>query len=406
MDIFGTADGNGPSAVMTGTNFQMRVSYVDAFGAKYTASPANWVLAATADTKPRDSLEVALETLPDNKVKDVVITTGFDQSIANSIFQRRYLVTFKADTTNSINVGIQQPLVVDSGYACPNAGCSPKIRMPFLYRYATAGQELSFSADGMTTSTSITQIENTGTAESTKFAFMTGTMNGIALGGSNRFDKGYIVRLHPDSQPQMLPGIAVDTAVSADFKRRYDMRILVAVVDPDGDGGDTPNDVYYTKVIVGHDNIMSDSERVGFEHPNNGVWGSGATAGSVKAFKPTIKGFTYQGKIPPFTGLSKVPLAGAPGVYLNFPSVNMVTTNNAGRWYEILIKLPHAVVTPISSANQIKEIDTTKGYVKPVDINVENVECSSRGSCDRSTGTCACYSGYYGNACHLQSAIV
>lgn len=403
MDIFGTSATSSSSSVVQYTKFQMRVSYVDPFGARYPASPANWVLSPDAEDA-RDSLEVALETLPDNKVKDVGVTTNWNSITgAAGVFQRRYLVTFKADTINSVNVGLQRSLVVDSGYACPNAGCSPKIKMPFLYRYASTGADMAIDA----TVNSITADPNAVTNPT--IMFLTGAMNGASIaagsGGGDRFSKGYIVRLHPDSQPQMPPGIAIDMGVAPAFKRRYDMRILVAVVDPDVDGSNTANDIYYTRVIVGHDNIMSDSERVGFS-TDNGVWGK-KPDGTPKPFKASLNGFTYQGKIPADNNAyQKVQVAGAPGVYLTFPGIDIVTTNNNVRFYEILIKLPHAMVTPVSSANQILEIGSTTTYVKPVDINVENMECAGRGTCDRSSGTCACYTGYYGNACHQQSAVV
>ena len=67
-------------------------------------------------------------------------------------------------------------------------------------------------------------------------------------------------------------------------------------------------------------------------------------------------------------------------------------------------------MTPVTKANQLYEIGTpatgSRTYIAPVDENVENVECSSRGTCDRAQGTCVCYKGYTGNSCLIQSAIV
>jgi len=39
-------------------------------------------------------------------------------------------------------------------------------------------------------------------------------------------------------------------------------------------------------------------------------------------------------------------------------------------------------------------------------VDVEDAECSNRGHCDRTTGTCACYEGYYGDHCGLQTILV
>lgn len=400
MDLFGssrTAYVAGPTYGFTSARaetWQMRVAYTDAFGAKYIAHGVDGIMQDSNTKTSRDSLETALETLPGNKVKDVLITTRLDTSINAYVFTRRFLVTFVADTVNSINVGLQRPLSVDSGFTCTEAGCSPMIRMPFLYRYAAvadADTALNVGVSAAATNGEIT------TATAGKFVFRTADMN-----ADDHFTQGRLLRLHPDSQPQMPTGIAVDTSVSSSLLNRYDMRILVAVLDPTGDASDTAVDVYYTRVIIGHDNINSDSERVGFASPNNGVWGKDSGGVNYKTFTTTTNGFTFQGKIP--SNPSKVAIAGAPGVYISFPSRNIVKTDSYGRWYEILIKLPHASVTPVMRPNQLQ--DFAGANIAPVDENVENMECSGRGTCDRSLGTCMCYKGYTGNSCHMQSAIV
>lgn len=37
--------------------------------------------------------------------------------------------------------------------------------------------------------------------------------------------------------------------------------------------------------------------------------------------------------------------------------------------------------------------------------NTEDIECSGRGLCDRSSGLCKCFGGYYGVACEFQNAL-
>mmetsp|Transcript_37306 Transcript_37306/g.54549 ORF Transcript_37306/g.54549 Transcript_37306/m.54549 type:complete len:301 (+) Transcript_37306:83-985(+) len=37
--------------------------------------------------------------------------------------------------------------------------------------------------------------------------------------------------------------------------------------------------------------------------------------------------------------------------------------------------------------------------------NICHIDCSNRGLCDYVTGRCTCFDGYYGEACHLQSAL-
>lgn len=391
MEIFGVSGGLTGSSFASirnePNNFHFKLNFVDQYGAAWTTHGVDYVMATNAGTgnvNARDAIERALETLPNNKVKDVVVTTNLDTSISTAVYTRRYLVTFVADATSSVNVGLQNTMEVPNGYSCAYTGCSPVVKMPFLYRYC--------AAQGATLDVAETAL---GTTAATIKCY-TGDENTQA-----NFVAGKFLRLHPDSYPQMPPGIAVDTAISsaAAYQKRYDMRIVVAVVDPKGDASDTAVDVYYTRVIIGHDNIMSDSERIGLQAPYNGPF----STNPAYSMYPSLNGFTYQGQIP--ASYEKLALAGAPGVYISFPERDIVSTDTYMRMYEIMIKLPHATVTPVTAEEQVHTIDGI-GWEEPVDIEVENIECSGRGTCDRSLGTCACYQGYTGVACHTQSAVV
>ena len=390
MDLFGTSGLATFGAVRSGA-YGMRLTFTDVHGGKFVAHAATNML--TLDAEPnaaRDSLELALETLPEAKVHDVVVGTKMTSTAADggldNVIERRYLVTFQADAVTSNVMGLQNALTCDSGYSCTEAGCQPMVTMPFLYRYGGM-----LAADAVAAPSPIT-------VGSGNIAFFTGNRNTIANSAA-----GNVLRLHPDSQPQMPLGIAVDSGVSASSLARYDMRILVAVVDP-VDGTDTPVDVYYTRVIVGHDNITSTQEMVGSD-----VTGPWAPAGT---FTPTLNGFTFNGPIPlnaAGTAVSdKVSVPGAPGVYLSFDNVlgrNYVTADGYGRWYEILIKLPTCSVQVATAANPVKELGFASN-VATIDENVENIECSGRGLCNYNAGTCACFAGFSGVACQTQSALV
>jgi len=398
MDLFGTKSGAGFNSKRATTG-QLRLTYVDSWAGAFTAHGVGSVLASDATTTARDEIEVALETLPDQKVRDVVISTAMTKAgDANNggldgILQRRYLVTFTADLTNSNNVGLQNPLQCPSGFSCTEPGCQPMVSMPFLYRYAGTVQDTPLGQ-----AIAAADVGSLSSVASYQIRFFTGSANTDAGAAAGNF-----VRLHPDSQPQLPPGLGVDDAATAADAQRYDIRILIAVVDPSGSGDNTA-DVFYTRVIYGNDAINSNKERVGSS--SNGVWGNG------KAFTTTLDGFTFNGPIPVASDgtsvASKVAVPGAPGVFLAFDSTlnrNYVASDNQGRWYEILIKLPACRVTPVTKANQVKAFGAST-FIAPVDVNVENVECSSRGKCNRKTGTCACFSGFAGIACQTQSTLV
>lgn len=185
--------------------------------------------------------------------------------------------------------------------------------------------------------------------------------------------------------------------------RRYDARILVAVVDPaSGDASDSSVDVFYTKVVTGHANIFSDSERVGTE--THGVWRKTTT------FTPTLNGFTFQGPIPAGVGGAnpKVTLSQLPGAILEFPDRNLVSNDGQARFFEIAIKLPDCNVAVSAPGNVLKTMAfiAAGSNIPNVDKDVENIECSARGSCNRGTGQCECFGGYAGAACQTQSVLV
>jgi len=53
----------------------------------------------------------------------------------------------------------------------------------------------------------------------------------------------------------------------------------------------------------------------------------------------------------------------------------------------------------------IPTADSTVAVAELVAGTEERAECSSRGLCNTETGTCECYAGYYGEACHIQTVI-
>jgi EGF-like domain len=338
-------------------------------------------------------MEMALETIPGPVISNVTITSEFSGSVtAPYYFQRRYIVTFQPDVINSLNVGLQNPLGCYPDYACTNAGCQPYVNMPFLYRYA--GQD----ADHAVQSTISNLASGSGGIQ-----FYTGDRNDVGA-----FNLGKFVRIHASSQPRLPPGMSPDASFSLISSRKYDIRVVVCVLDPPN-GVDDANDIFYTRVILGNDVISSAKESFEFtDLSNTGVWGK--KSGVFKSFTTTLQQFTFQGKIPNAgtDGTIRVQVEEVPGLYLQFPLAsdnasprNIVSSDGAGRWYEILVKLPSCQVTPGVTPTSFTTIDGNP--IAVVDSSVENVECSRRGMCDRKSGTCSCFSGFYGTACNLQS---
>jgi hypothetical protein len=392
MALFGY-DASNTQSNTEGRKGQLRLSYVDSWGGKWVASGVEAL--STDDDAAQNDMAQKLLNLPNKKVNDVTVTS-IRQDILKAdrsgtwtaqVPQRVWQVTFKHDDFNSNNVGLQNTMQCDSGYSCTEAGCQPQVRMPFLYRYASTG----FNAVG-------TDLSGLGAISSTITTYagaITGHLDNAA-NWAGSVDSYKMVRLNADSQPQLPAGIAVDDMASraspANFAR-YDMRILVAVVDGDlADGNDQVVDNYYTRVILGHTNIVSSDEAVG----NANVWGNANT------WTPSLNGFDFNGAIP--STYNKIPVAGAPGVFLNFPARNMVGDQKI-QFFEILVKLPHCTVTPVLSDTDVYKLSGV-GYVAAVDSEINNIECSGRGACNRKEGTCGCYEGYHGLACQSQTTLV
>lgn len=335
-----------------------------------------------------DSMELVLENIPGFKVRNVKVSGSFtspeDGGGIQNVLEKRFVVTFIPDATNSANFGLQNDLVCDSAYGCGSSGCQPTVIMPFLYRYAATVSEQS-SVDTFPVLPSPAVL-----------TFFTGALN-----SDPDFNAGKFIRLHESSNPRMPPGVSVDTGVTFTNLDRYDIRISIAVQDPaDPTNSDTLTDVYWTKVTYTNTNITTDVVEY-----TSAADATLQTAGvfsvrKSKDFVGTLNGFTYRGFIPKTLSAS---IPDAPGVSLLFPTTNMVKTNVNYKFFEIVIKLPSCSVSPI-----IKEgyIDPEGQEIAPISPNVENLECSNRGECNRNTGTCECFEGYFGIACHRQTVLV
>lgn len=386
MDYFGTGNGVGETSARSSSPGSMRLEFESALGGRLVAHAAGSVFGLalpTSTAAANDALEAALETLPQRAVKDVQVSSVLTSSSVggglDGVLERRYVVTFVPDAATSANVGAQAPLRCESGYTCTEAGCQPVVAMPFLYRYA-----------GMDTDARIgSTLTTAGATGSGNVLFYSGSRNGEAA-----WLAGSFVRLHANSQPQMPFNVPVDGGVSAAALARYDLRILVAVIDP-ANSLDDAADTVYVRVTAGHTNITSNLEAIGYAGwPTSpayaGVWGAIAPVSAASPAKPwttTLSGFTPLGPIVmDAAGEFKMNVPGAPGAALHFAKANIVANDGWGRWFEVLIKLPSCTVTPLTLDGQFNGLDGSTLYA--VDAQVENVECSNRGACNRDTGLC------------------
>ena len=411
MDLFGTGvfitDGVTDAVtfaelVAEASSAQLRVGATDVNGQVFyapTSAKSAFSLVPLADGSDAgaDSLKVALETIANQKVYEVDIAQEAVDYTSGLILEKRYLVTFVPSSSDPNvvdvqNIGVQNPLICDSGYGCSNAGCAPVVKMPFLYRYA-AKDGFRSDFDTMPTDSGYNIWDD-------QVTYFTGEYNTDAAFNAKSF-----IRLDETSMPRMPLGVPVDSGLTDASPNRYDIRVVVAFQDPDDDtSSNTPVDVYWTKVLYGNTDITTDT----YEYDTTtdpdcagaaGVW---SKADNAKCITGTLLGFTYRGFIP--AGLT-ASIPDAPGIVLKFPSMDMVSSaNKAMRFFEILVKLPSCVVTPLLTGSEFVAVDGTA--IAPVSPNVENVECSNRGQCNRDSGLCECFAGFYGSSCSKQTTMV
>ena len=372
MALFGTTDTVSFATVAASADLaQLRVGATDPFNNQRT-SRTSARSALSMNALGEASLKVALDNTP--TLGAVTVTGAFSTAsygAGYAIPQKTYQVTFTPDYVSSVNVGPQKPLLCDSGYGCTGAGCQPLVRMPFLYRYAAIGASvaaLSTASNGALT------------AQPNSVNYFTGAYNSAAS-----FAAAGFVRLHPDSSPRLPVGTAPDASLTASDATgvRYDARLLIAVQDPTSPAGDNAVDAFWTRVVYSNANISSDAFDYATASGFSGAWDASKMAG----YSPNLLGFTYQGLIP---STLRAVIPEAPGMILQFPTANMVASDGYFTFYEILVKLPSCSVAVVAD----------------VDARVENVECSNRGQCNRDTGLCQCFSGFYGVACSRQTTMV
>lgn len=75
--------------------------------------------------------------------------------------------------------------------------------------------------------------------------------------------------------------------------------------------------------------------------------------------------------------------------------------------FGMYLKNTAGLANPATSVSYtIQTIRCAVAETQRADLRYEDLECSGRGTCDHSTGNCACYEGHYGDHCGLQTILV
>jgi len=132
--------------------------------------------------------------------------------------------------------------------------------------------------------------------------------------------------------------------------------------------------------------------------------GFGNTAVDVAVVPGLVNTFTYIGR---FSDYATAPLTGKSATIdlsAIMPNTRYTLAHDAaGTWATGVNQL---IFHWFTTAECQSVTDITTGVESFNNLDVENIECSGRGECDRGTGVCACFDGYTGLACGEQTILI
>jgi len=359
-------------AAIRNTDFALRFTsyagetfYTDSFtGLSSVASVLDTTL-PVADTAGMTS---ALEALPNSRVKDVTVSAvTADQTSAASV---AWKVTFHHEDSGN-SYGVQKALKcphtrnVGSGYdtfGCGAAGCQPMIKQPYamtqLVKAAHASEDIAAESvnvyDNVIVPANIGTLWSSGTETDTPFAIFTDdSVLTCPTGGSCT------------SSATVPAGYVAIQAKCTNF-------------------------------------AVTCQEAALFAQGSNGAPASGNTgAARLNAAATASNGYTFMGY---YTDLAadKVLDIGAimPDTKVEISSALLSMSTGLAA-----VDDAYTTIIMFHPPTCTDGADVTNAATG-LNGDVENIECSGRGECDRSAGVCSCFSGYHGNNCGKQTVLV
>lgn len=321
------------------------------------------VLQAQLYVDAADRVRDALKSLPNKVIPDVNVQPATTAAQHNNT--RVWDVSF----TSPRNSGTQNALSCEVT-GCQSAGCQPMYKQ---MRYVSHGV---FALDSWTEITDGALTNDVSLTADTIFDAVSYT-GGQA--STARYD--YKVMVEVSNNASFSEQDGRPSSEDLDSDQGYQYRAAVVKI---GDGSLATADwKTYTSVVEegGEDDIAATRATLFRKHYTahfHSVGGDVSGAAKFELAHPH----------------SRVPVEGdnvavSNGVFLNFES-----RKPQPGYYMWLVSLATCSVDPDPAA------------YSAVHPNRENVECSNRGECDASSGTCACHEGYYGDNCQSQTILV
>lgn len=335
------------------TNFTTRrVAGAWGYSAVTTSIPATTLDAFTEDATSAARIEAALESLPNFAVRDVTVTHESTDVTPTEVFNT-FEVTFRHLEDGQNNYG-KQNLACNANNVCAGPGCQPRVRQSYFLA--------QWESDG-----------DTGTGGFVGSDDLLDPLD-IDLDFSGAGDAAPYLRIHADSVLACPVGgeCNSENAITP-------MGVIMLIFEEE-------NDKVYGKAFGSDDIDVTITAGV------ISAWGTNV-AEPDSADATLVSGYTYLGVITTANQAKFDISAIVPNTFIQVDT------------------LPNAVGSDVAVVLFYQPVTCTVTDVSEsgsafTNLDVENIECSGRGECDRSAGQCSCFEGYTGVACEVQTTIV
>jgi len=356
----------GTTGILGEVSGDIVLHYTDAQGQVWTTS----AISLSSGTVTNNIIS-ALTALPNYKIPSVKVTAGsgsYGPQNSGSAASSSFFITF----TDERNSGNQELLACDPlPLGCVTAGCSPLYAQPQFWKIKTSG---AFGAAAITTGS----FASEGAAEAA-FPLTADSIFDNSAAGANIDQASFAVHisyangaLYPTYYVNWdYSGLVTGAAPTANT-----LPGAISSCTPAGDIN-TCQWKYIPSGYVNGADTTHNAMPSGVNKANDGSSGSSGTLANG-------------------VGFNRVPVGN--GLYITLPDAYATlgaSTNTAPTANTVAI-LIYQVATVQCSVQE---------YLRS-DPMYENEECSGRGACDYTSGTCNCFEGFYGDHCSLQTILV
>jgi len=367
--------------------------YTDAQGQVWTTSAISLYSASSAsdaDAAGRIATNIAnaLIALPNYKIPSVTVSGNLATTSGQTVSQT-WLITFTDERTS----GNQELLAADDlPLGCVTAGCSPMYQQP-LYTAYTAPQFFPATAGLLGSGAALSGLTATLSADS---IFDNSNLNGV--------DQAKFAMVITHVVGGTAPSLYPSYFVSWDYGSGSNLPAALASAGAQATNAgcnkaadfDTCKYMYIPTGYVGTSGLSANIKGLGASITTSGNPHNPMPNGIDNyVYDSGSSGSTGYGTIANGVGFNHVPVGN--GLYVVLPDAYAGMGNVASSTEDT-----HQVILTFTVATVNWNVQE---YLRS-DPMFENVECSGRGTCDYTTGTCNCFEGQYGDHCHLQTILV